>query len=269
MPFLTRDFAIFLGLVAFLLAGITATGTSDMYWGGQGAAVAEFADTPTEEVTYSAVLPTEEPGEARADRVRTLSAKVGDFLAVVGEAVLPEPEPEPTVVAGAGEEDSAVYGAVMTCSEYGRSNPIWTPQGLEFEVVEGALLVYREQTVLAEPVVDEASTTISLMPTTEREVVLQLPHRLFATGANVCLGTDVVGIALDGSLIRNTDYTAYRVFGSETQIGYALDGYAIYGSASFATDTCGGSDVSGEYRYYLSNEREGVLGCFSATPASL
>jgi hypothetical protein len=130
-------------------------------------------------------------------------------------------------------------------------------------------LVYREHEVLPEPVVDGASTTLTLVPTTEREVVLQLPHRLFATGANACLSTDIVGIALDGSLIRNSDYTAYRVFGSETLIGYALDGYAIYGTGTFATDACGGSDVGGEYSYYLSPDREGVIGCFNATPVSL
>ena len=250
-----------------MLVGITSTASNNWSLPGQAAAVAGFAEVESEEVAYSAVLPKDVVAETRSEKVRTLTDKVGDFLAEVGETVLPEvvPEPEETDTV----EPEVEPGAVLTCAQYVRSNPAWTPQGLKFDVVEGALLVYREREVLPEPVGEGASTTLSLMPTIEREVVLQLPHRLFSTGANLCLNNDVVGIALDGSLIRNSDYTAYRVFGSETQIGYALDGYAIYGTGSFATDTCGGSDVSGEYSYYLNNDREGVIGCFSATPASI
>jgi hypothetical protein len=269
MPFLTRDVAIFLGLVVFLLVGITATATNSLRLPGQSAAVAGFAPAENnEETVYTAVLPEETAADTRAEKVRTLSNKVGDFLAEVGETVLPEPEPELEETETPPEEE-VESGTVLTCAEYVRSNPAWSSQGLKFEVVEGALLVYRDREVLAEPAGEGASTTLSLVPTIEREVVLQLPHRLFATGASACLSTDIVGIALDGSLIRNSDYTAYRVFGSETQIGYALDGYAIYGTATFATDTCGGSDVGGEYGYYLSPEREGVIGCFNATPVSL
>ena len=265
MPFLTRDFAVFLGLVAFLLAGITATGVKNFAWGTQEAAVVAFADDEAVK-EYRAVAAEGGMADSRVSRVKELTEKVGEALSnFKAETLDQEPTTEAAVPVAAVVED----GAVLTCAEYARISPAWSAQGLKFDVVEGALLVYRERTVLPLVTDPAASTTVAIAPSIEREVVLQLPARMFASPKAACIATDVIGIALDGSLIRNGDYTAYGVFGSETLVGYALDGFAIYGQASFATDSCGGSDTSGEYRYYLSDKREGVLGCFSATPISL
>ncbi len=264
MPFLTRDFAVFLGLVAFLVSGITATVARDMVGGGQAAALGVFSQT--EESTYAAVaVATEEV--SRESRVREVSKKVREFLAEFQE----EPSETVDVVESAPKEEVITEeGAVLICQEYAKSNPSWQPKGLKFEVVEGALLVYRERPASVLPSDTLASTTLATStPAFEREVVMQLPHRFFRNPKNTCISTDVIGLAVDGSLIRNSDYTAYRVFGSETLVGYALDGFAIYGTATFETDACGGSDVSGEYRYYLNDTREGVIGCFGATPVTL
>ena len=85
-----------------------------------------------------------------------------------------------------------------------------------------------------------------------------------------CLSSDIVGIALDGSLIRNGEHTLYSIFGAETLVGYALDGFPIYGAIGApVTDNCGGTAMAGEYRYYLSSERTGVIGCFSGESVTL
>jgi hypothetical protein len=84
------------------------------------------------------------------------------------------------------------------------------------------------------------------------------------------LPTDVVGIAQDGSLIRESEMALYGVFGGETLVGYALDGFPIYGSnPGAATDHCGGMMVGGQYRYYLSPERDSVINCFAGVPVTL
>ena len=84
-----------------------------------------------------------------------------------------------------------------------------------------------------------------------------------------CLYSDVVGIAQDGSLIRNNEVGLYSVFGSDTLIGYALDGFPIYGKIKESGDKCGGSVVNGQYRYSLSDQREFILNCFSAPPVRM
>jgi hypothetical protein len=68
-------------------------------------------------------------------------------------------------------------------------------------------------------------------------VVLQLPLP-FGPQGKTCLSYDVVGVALDGSLIRNNEHSLYQVFGSETLIGYALDGFPIYGLNKSSAARC-------------------------------
>ena len=120
--------------------------------------------------------------------------------------------------------------------------------------------------------VEVATTTASGTPllTTETEVVIQLPLRSVPLGTASCLPTDVVGIAKDGSLIRNSEVTLYAVFGADTLIGYALDGFPIYGARSgVALDECGGTGAIGQYRYYLEAERGYILNCFASEPISI
>lgn len=265
MPFLKRDFAIFLGLVAFLLAGIIVTGIGGFSVSGQTASVIDFEDSATS--SYTAVSGQDNTAESRANQLRDMTERVKDRL-----ASLPTELAKPEVSESANKPETNEEhekGAVLTCNEYATINPVWKPAGLKFDLVEGALIVYRNKEVVTPVAPAEAGTSTVILPTVEREVVLQLPYRSYSSNQQTCLGNDVVGIALDGSLIRNSDYTAYQIFGSETQVGYALDGFPIYGTATFATDVCGGADNSGFYRYYLSKDRKGVLGCFSATPVSL
>ena len=99
--------------------------------------------------------------------------------------------------------------------------------------------------------------------------VLQLPINSVQSNTKTCLKTDIVGIALDGSLMRNGEDKIYKIFGGETLLGYALDGFPIYGLNTEETDSCGGTSVLGAYRYYLSDKRAGLIGCFSGSPIEL
>jgi hypothetical protein len=104
----------------------------------------------------------------------------------------------------------------------------------------------------------------------EEQVFLVIPVRdWFIKGSN-CLQSDVVGIATNGLLIKNNQINTYNIFGSETLIGYALDGYPIYGLANNdGIDECGGKQVGEGYHYYLTSDRQTVLQCFRAQPAKL
>lgn len=258
MPFLTRDFALFLLTVAFLVVGITATVHQDLVSKNNFASVATSVEG-SPDVVYEAVLPQSE-NDARPSRLASLREKIAALVL----APVPEEEVEEVVVA-VEEEAATVPGAVSLCSNYAPQFISWQPQGLKFEVVEGARIIYRE----GEPVstVNELGETVLGLPV--RTILAQLPLRSFPSPTKNCLSSDIIGIALDGSLIRNAEYPLYTIFGEETLLGYALDGFPIYGATSRKTDSCGGSAASGAYRYYLSADRAGVVGCFSGEAIAL
>ncbi len=259
MPFRTRDFALFLLTVAFLIVGITSTVHTDLVSEDNLASVAVFDETAS--TSYQAVLP-EHGADTRSSKLASLREKIAALvLSPVPEEEIVEPVEEETEV----EEGT---GEVLLCPNYSAPKVMaWQPQGLLFEVVEGARLVYREGGATP-ATVNELGETVPGVPS--RTVLLQLPLRSFPSPTETCLSSDIVGIALDGSLMRNTEQSLYTIFGAETLLGYALDGFPIYGAnESVKTDSCGGATVAGSYRYYVSTERAGMISCFGGEPVAL
>ncbi len=259
MPFRTRDFLVFMLTVAFLIVGIASTASMDIKMRSQESAVINSEATEEGEIVYQAVLPESEP-DTRQSRLEALREKISNL--VLSTPKEPEPEVEETRPEVEDSPSLVVNNEINLCPVYQAIEPNWSSGNLLFEIVEGARIIYRS--VVVDQVVGSTTTSVP-----GREVVLQLPLRTFPLAEITCLGTDVVGVALDGSLIRNDEDSLYKVFGGETLIGYALDGFPIYGQSEIKTDECGGSAVSGEYRYYLSSERSGVLGCYGGIPTSL
>lgn len=264
MPFRTKDFLLLLLTIAFLVVGITSTIKKDLAVVDQAASVGLFNQTNDPDVVYTVVLDEAPKEDTKSSRLAALREKIRGF-------VLPEPEPEITPEEPTPVEEPSVAvkdGDIDICTGYSVVTKLWSPAQLNFEVVEGARIVYREGNT-SESVIDTMSSgTAPYTPV--RDVVLQLPLRTAPLSTKTCIGSDVVGIALDGSLIRNNEHNLYTVFGGDTLVGYALDGFAIYGLADdITTDVCGGAVVAGEYRYYLSEIRDGVLGCFGGIPVTI
>ncbi len=260
MPFRTRDFFVFMLTVAFLVIGIASTASMDIKMRNQESAVINSGTDEDVEVVYKAVLPSEsEVDDTRQSRLEMLREKISNL--VLSAPADPEPELEIDDVEVAIDSSEISNNEVQLCSNYQTVSPNWSSDGLLFEVVEGARIIYRNATTN-----QVVGTTTVIVPS--REVVLQLPLRSFPLSDKTCLASDIVGVALDGSLIRNNENGLYKVFGDQTLIGYALDGFPIYGLSNMSTDECGGLMINGEYRYYLSSEREAVLACFGGIPAS-
>lgn len=255
--FRTRDFLLMSMTIAFLLLGIIIT--TDVNKKSSWLNELSLVDSGTE---YKAVLP-EPTTDNREQILEEMRKKVANFdqtkyLANLTSA-LPEEDKKEENIDDA--EDQVV--SINKCVNYTDFSPVWSPVGLKFEVVEGARIVYRESA--SQIVVADEQSHLS-----DREVVVQLPLRSVSSGLNKCLSSGIIGIALDGSLINNTDYTAYKIFSAETLVGYALDGFPIYGlNSEIHVDQCGGASTEGQYRYFLSEEREGMIGCFSSEPISL
>jgi hypothetical protein len=254
----TRDYALMLSAVVFLLVGIVTTAVSQGGFGvfsGQEAAV--FVAT-NENDTYSAVV--EEADMSREDRVTALRKKIaalGNLGAVAVEETAPTESPVP-------EASETTTGPIAEnrCSNYSSAAPVWNSAGVKLEEVEGARLVYRETKSAS------ASTSASSSVPT-RQTLAQLSVRSIPSASQSCISNIVIGISKNGSLIRNTDVAGYGSFGGDTLVGYALDGFPIYGAADKRTDICGGLMEDGQYRYQISNSRDTIITCYVGSPISL
>ncbi|MFM2340198.1 MAG: hypothetical protein RLZZ360_834 [Candidatus Parcubacteria bacterium] len=249
----TRDFVLFLLSVAVLLLAIM--GTELWHKWRSLPLVGSFLEDNTAEVDYAADVPT--PEDNRTGRLETLRAKV---MARLGDNQVTEsePEPEPTEpTAPAATTTPTAVATVKTCAGYRTLTLAWTPQQIVAENREGAR-VYFERGV--------ANALSSTTPETIRTVI---SLRSWPSGTGTCLPTDIIGIATDGSLIRNNELALYTVFGGDSLVGYSLDGFPIYGPSPVATDACGGAIVGGQYRYVLDVERPGLITCFAASPTTI
>lgn len=248
---------MYLLAVAFLVVGIATTALTRQ--GGQEASVVVGVANETES-TYEAEAVVPE----KLDRAKQL-ASMRSKIAALGESFFAEPEGEVVAEVPAVVQDTETARTEpFLCPQYQVDTRVWNPGPVAFSVVEGARLVTHE--------VEVATTTASgtSRMTTETEAILQLPLRSVPFGDASCLPTDVVGIAKDGSLIRNSEVKLYTIFGADTLIGYALDGFPIYGAGSgVALDECGGTRALGQYRYYLEAERGHILNCFASEPISI
>lgn len=114
---------------------------------------------------------------------------------------------------------------------------------------------------------DGATSTSVTAPIVAVNTLLNMPSFPVVQSDKNCVGSVVVGVTNAGSLIYNTDAGLYRAKGSEEQIGYARDGFPIYGPYTGETDSCGGYSHALGYRYSIPQERNFILGCYSGTPA--
>ena len=264
--FRTRDFLL---LIVAVMGLVVAIGTTMVLQ--KSGSIAEvstviLADSSVDTEYTAEVSESKEllPREGRLLEMRQKIAAGGQLTIEIPEPVTEEAA-DILPDSDENQEASSDKGNVLLCAGYTPYGDGWRADGISVEIVEGSRVFYRtiEQDIVAIP---NAGVT---SPDGYRVAVLQLPIQSFLTTASNCLTSDVVGIAHDGSLIRNSEVGLYGVFGEGTMIGYALDGHSIYGVSEASLDSCGGRMVSGEYRYYLSDERETILNCFVSVPAAL
>jgi len=262
MPLRTRDFLLYLLSFAFLVIAICVTIVRDTYTENSNMASVINADANYGEVIYTATF-EEKPGMDRSGNLATLRSKIADFKeSVINPNTLPEPVEEISVETN-DIEPTDIFLTELKCPLYQNLDKDWSPKGLNFSVVEGARLLYREVEINT----SSSSATSSVELT--KEVLLQLPVQTYASTKKSCIPNDVVGVALDGSLIKNNEYSLYSIFDSETLVGYALDGFPIHGQLEEGTDECGGVFVDGQYSYYISSKRKAVLYCYSGIPVEI
>ncbi|MCA9358816.1 hypothetical protein KC926_01265 [Candidatus Kaiserbacteria bacterium] len=258
--FRTRDFILFFTAIVFLVTAIGVTSFKKSISPSSPAQVQQFVDD--EEKDYVAVV-NEDSGLSREERLKAMKEKISKDSSL---KLTNSPEVDEEENVSSEDEEVVAISGLQKCSGYRPFQGEWSFSKLEFDVVEGSRIVFEE--VLSESSV-RASGTAVVEQEVKRDVYLQLPIRSGPVANTSCIATDVIGVAQDGSLIRNTEAKLYGVFGPDTLVGYALDGFPIYGVSDVQTDNCGGVSIAGQYQYFLNNSRETVLNCFSAPPVSI
>ena len=275
--FRTRDFVLFLVTTAFLVLAITSTATRNANLNTSVDDIGRYFESSEEPSEYQATVPANQPDQ-RAEKLEEMRRKI----AANRDLLITESVPEDDLVVDADgvptdtESQVTIEGRFFDDSQ---CNPVtsyqgsWNPRAIQTKISEGAIVYYTEETV-AMTVASTTGSTIEMIRVTElvETPQLQLPLRPVVSSVPHCVTSDVVGIATDGSLIRNNEYSVYSIFGEETLLGYALDGWPIYGSTKRPLDACGGSfDIEGDYAYYLGGDesRSSIVQCFISSPVSI
>lgn len=256
--FRTRDFILIFTAVVFLLFAIGATLWNQYQTETITLKTLTLAEVDDSEYAANVAVPESLSREERLVAMRKKIAEGGEIIISTPEPVVEEVEREEEIA-------QPELTTVQRCSGYREFSGLWRVDGILFDVVESYRIIYRE----VESIPVQTASGTSPTSNTKRDILLQIPVRTAPTSNPTCLSTNVVGVAQDGSLIRNNETGLYGVFGSNTLVGYALDGFPIFGMSNKPSDKCGGHMENGQYGYYLSNDRDVVINCFSATPASL
>jgi len=256
----TRDFLLFLISAVFLLVaiGTELVKNTQIDLGENQPEIFTFFDNGSTSYSAEVLITTDTRSEKLAALRQALTEHDSAIFTspkddeVVVEEIVPSLD---TIVV------EPIVGMIQLCKNYRPTFIPWPTDKIFNEEREGVRIFFTKSS-LHEP---SSTSTVS-----DEVVYTVLPIRSLPLTKSTCINGDVVGIALDGSLIRNGEQKTYGVFSESTMVGYALDGFPIYGqSTNHKTDACGGVLVGGSYRYYLDKNRDGVLGCFSGIPINL
>lgn len=202
-------------------------------------------------VAFSAV-----PQKNETDRTANI-ARLRDLLKETELVIVPTPSTESTNEASstAPVVDEVKSITLQKCMVFEDSLSL-------IQSLPSSGISVREQNGKREVIfVPQVATSTPSVPQTEK-VLLALPLSPSVNSAPSCVSSDVIGITPFGVLILNSDVSLYRGYGPEYLVGYARDGFPIYGYYEGDVDSCGGYQAASGYRYAISSDRDFILGCF-------
>lgn len=250
----TRNFLLYVGVLLFLISAISVTVTHD-FIAARTQPADQLALVVSKEMTPRVVPSSSD--DTRGAYIESMRAKLAR-----GEGKIPG---APVVLASEmsteqpPSADPVTSRTIMWCSDLRQTDEVlksWDPSSVAIKVVEGARIVSRM--VSGQDIEAEATA----------EPLLQLAIRHVRALEDTCIPSDIVGVANDGTFILNGDAIRFQNTSANVQIGYALDGFPIYGVMPGDTlDACGGSDIGAGYQYHIRADEDFVLGCFAAAPA--
>jgi hypothetical protein len=256
----TRDLILFIFTIFFLVIAITATLASNASTASINlVAFNQATNTSNFEVS------TPEVGLDRQSVIARLRARLQDST----ERIEPSPSVEAPVVAEVPVEEEVGLQRCLYPDDALAMVPRWPLANVSVKVQEGARSVFVSETVVVPSAPSEtASSTQDEEVVTTVVSLIQLPAFPVKLADVSCIPSEVVGVTNGGILMFNGDVNSYRKIPESALIGYARDGFPIYGVYEGAVDQCGGYDHPSGYRYTISTERDYILGCYVGSPAS-
>lgn len=258
----TRDAVIFVSVILTLCVGIGFTLLlSPKYTLDEGSFMAYVEMGTT--TSFTAEAP-----QKSLDR-QSIIERLRAALLKNESDVEPSPSVEEEVVSETDEVTDEVTG-VQACAndDTGAALRLWPLSGVSLISENGVRKVVHTQVVAALPIQSASSSASSTAPTSNQTALLTLPLTPLQTATSNCVPGNIIGVTVQGTLMYNNEATFYKGYGPEYLIGYARDGYPIYGFYQGATDTCGGYTHASGYRYSVGHNRDTVLNCYTASPAS-
>ncbi len=144
---------------------------------------------------------------------------------------------------------------------------LWPQNAVQVRIENGFRTVVQ---VTTESVQNIGTTTASSSVVTTNvatTTLLQMRAYPVVLGSTSCVSSQVIGVNIDGSLLMNQDTSLNSERGPDDLIGYARDGFPIFGVYEGETDECGGYQHVQGYRYSIGTNRDFILGCYVGIPS--
>ena len=263
----SRDLVLFVTIVFFLGIGVVVT----LVLKGEAPILRSMTlllDDSSNTPTIFSASPHKEALDRDANIIH-----LRNVLAQNPVTVIPSPSVES---ASSGEQEKSVEELIdgtfiQKCSDNDdsiTSTYSWPLRDVSIQT-QGVLreVVYTETHISLPDSTSVSSTTASSLEV-RSTTLLQLPLYPLPLPEPHCVPSDTVGVTTAGALMRNSDVALYRAYGPDYLIGYARDGFPIYGYFEGTVDRCGGYVSAIGYRYTISPDRDFILGCFIATPST-
>lgn len=260
----TRDFVLFIAILLFLGVGIATT-----VFNGRSDADVPNSLTLTEGASTAGGL-QEDTLLDRSSTIARLREKIKNSDTVI--AVSPSVTADTAAVEQSEDfTDAAAPGGLQRCIAGDDSLalvPSWPLNKTEFLVEGTTRSVITTKQVVVRTNVSTTSPAAEMIETVTT-ALLTMPLLPVKLAVAACVPSEVIGVSERGMLLFNRDMRAYSSVPENVRIGYARDGFPIYGVYSGEVDQCGGYEHPTGYRYTVSPEREYVIGCYVAEPQAL
>ncbi len=247
----TRDFLLFVVSFIFIVVGIGTT----LFWQQNQEGVGEIkpVEFSNAEVITEGVL--NKSNEEKQSIIAYFKQKI-----LAGEGDVPAGEPTFTSVDDISEE--LPPPDVDTSLEEEESNCV---SSINYDAVfrSWPQVVTMVATDKRSVVVPETSTSSDV---TFRHI-LDMPISPNKLANSVCATGAVIGVTPEGRPLYNYQASEFQNAPAGTLVGYALDGFPIYGPNDYLEyDTCGGTSVGSYYQYRVRSGDSNILHCYYGTP---
>lgn len=263
----SRDLLIFVGILFILGIGIVCTialdsksvfykGLPDLLQLSDNATTSFEASADVKNISREDTIARLREELAKNDTVITPSASVEEVVSISTDTETDENVSAVTLQRCGGADTTLSYTKTWPLTDV-------------FVIVKDGTRTVVHISPQEQSGVDITATTTQA---TSTKVVIDtlLTMRAFPVvmGNTSCVDGEAIGVTTEGSLLFNTDAGSYKTLGENELVGYARDGFPIYGTYTGDTDTCGGYLHPAGYRYTLQPERNFILGCYAGTPST-